>query len=252
MSSRAIPYDTYPYQSRGFFAPSAPSAPSSKYQFVYAPLATYQQGRAHTVERRDVFGHRLPVEPSDNASSAGGPAHIASALASWNIPTHSWIHYYNGTYAWPAGLSIPDLRVSRLERSFVPTTAFLPQFTSSMATNPCRPRTNLFSSSQSFGRRQVRRAPGSHSFSHRGQYAAGPIPQPVSPLNPRTYGFDGSEDEGSSYVFTEEDMCPPPGFDDPISSDDKLTDLRAIVNFIVPAGGLRSPQLPEIHSWRRR
>lgn len=32
-------------------------------------------------------------------------------------------------------------------------------------------------------------------------------------------------------------MCPPPGFDDS-DSDDKLADLRAIVNFIVPAGGI--------------
>ncbi|KAK0127332.1 hypothetical protein ONS96_006880 [Cadophora gregata f. sp. sojae] len=116
--------------------------------------------------------------------------------------------------------------------------SFLPQFASNTATSPHPVHNNQFS--RVFSGR-LRRAPGSHSFSLRDQYG---IRSPLGPFGSRYTQSDGSNSasyDSSSHTsleFFEEDICPPPGFDDPKSIEEQLTDLRAIVNFIVPAGGV--------------
>ncbi|KAK0121856.1 hypothetical protein ONS95_010135 [Cadophora gregata] len=226
-------YSAHQYQLREL---AAQVSPRSRYRTIYPQLSTrYQQ--ASNLQGCDIFGHRLRTVPFAPVTTHGVPTHISSALAAWSIPPENWIHYYNGTYAWPTGLAIPDPRISRLEQSFVPTMSFLPQFASNTATSPHPVHNNQFS--RVFSGR-LRRAPGSHSFSLRDQYG---IRSPLGPFGSRYTQSDGSNSasyDSSSHTsleFFEEDICPPPGFDDPKSIEEQLTDLRAIVNFIVPAGG---------------
>ncbi|KAH9219759.1 hypothetical protein DL95DRAFT_457028 [Leptodontidium sp. 2 PMI_412] len=82
-----------------------------------------------------------------------------------------------------------------------------------------------FSSSSSNSQHQMGRASRNRTEPLPDQYVTGSLPRPISP--PVFSAIDSSQDK----------MCPPPGFDDS-DSDDKLADLRAIVNFIVPAGGI--------------
>ncbi|KAH7412873.1 hypothetical protein BKA64DRAFT_702986 [Cadophora sp. MPI-SDFR-AT-0126] len=226
-----MPYST-------FHELAAPSAPSSRYRTIYPQLSARYQP-ALSMQGRDIFGYRIHTVLFPDATTHGVPFHIASALASWNIPPKSWIHYYNGTYAWPVGLAIPDSRVSQLEQSVAPMTAPLSQFSSIMATGPWHSPNN-HSSCVSNGIQQIRRAAISHS-SLRDQYDISSPAEPIDSQDTCLPGLDGSSKDSNSHASlesSEEDLCPSPGFDDPMSLEEKLTDLRAIVHYIVPAGGL--------------
>ncbi|KAG4442417.1 hypothetical protein IFR05_002119 [Cadophora sp. M221] len=227
---------TYLYQPRGLVAPGAPS---STYRIIYPQNTAHTQSRSSTMVQWDVFGHRVQAAPLIATSAitaatvAGVPVDIASALAGWSIPSESWIYYYNGTYAWPTGLAVRDPRLSCVEQSFVPATAFLPQFTSKMVTGKARAGAGTytyghFASSSSNSQHQVPRASGNRADYLQDQYANVALPRPIGP--PVFGGLVSPQDK----------MCPH-SVDD--QNAEKLADLRAIVYAIVPAGGLD----PHVH-----
>ena len=99
-----------------------------------------------------------------------------------------------------------------------------------------RPDSNL---SLSNSIRQNRRIIKHHSHSLRSQYRTSLLSKPIDCHRTNAHGWDRQTSVSNHHTNLKifEDMCPPPGFDDPKYLEEKLSDLRAIVNFIVPAGG---------------
>lgn len=89
--------------------------------------------------------------------------------------------------------------------------------------------------------RQNRRIINHHSHSLCSQYGTSLLSKPIDCQRTNAHGWDRQtsvSNHHTSLKISEEDMCPPSGFDDPKYLEEKLTDLHAMVNFIVPAGGL--------------
>ena len=99
-----------------------------------------------------------------------------------------------------------------------------------------RPDSNL---SLSNSIRQNRRIIKHHSHSLRSQYRTSLLSKPIDCHRTNAHGWDRQTSVSNHHTNLKifEDMCPPPGFDDPKYLEEKLSDLRAIINFIVPAGG---------------
>ncbi|XMA20185.1 hypothetical protein WAI453_012976 [Rhynchosporium graminicola] len=222
--------------------PVAPDASISTYRTPIPQPYQFPRLSSPTV-KRDTLTRQVRAEDSSFSSTtrcaatstlAGIPIQVASALASWNIPPESWIRYVNGTYAWPTGLMVHDSPIW-VQHPPIYSMPIRPRFYSGLATGmphqiKCS-RSSDHASSSFISSKQIRRAPHNRKSSLRDQYTSDVLQQqhldePVSGTSP------------SSATSSEGGACLLSSLHNSKSFYGKLTDLMAIVRYIVPAGGL--------------